>query len=167
MSMAYAATSGGRAGFGRIPVAALIVIGLAGPASASTSTGCISANHGSLDMSTTITKARFFNYGGDFEKGETLRFATSSGTLSISISRNQFGHLPDVLRWVGAKSRDYPIDKTGSYSFQVVLSAIPFQTANLVVSCTPVPEPQPTPEAMSPGVSTGGVQPPMALQPIH
>jgi hypothetical protein len=105
---------------------------------AAASTGCITTNHGALDLSTTITKARFFNYGGEFDVGETLRFVTNSGTLSVTLSRNRFGHPPEFLRWSGSASRDYPITKAGDYSFQVVLSAIPFQTATLAVACIPV-----------------------------
>jgi hypothetical protein len=117
---------------------AALAIGLALHAEAGlASTGCITTNHGALDMSTTITKARFFNYGGEFDVGETLRFITNSGTLSVTLSRNRFGHPPEFIRWSGAASRDYPITKAGDYSFQVVLSAIPFQTATLAVSCLP------------------------------
>lgn len=164
----------GRRAACRALLAAVVATVLAGPALASS--GCVTTNHGALDLRTTITKVRFFNYGGDFDKGEKLRFVTNPGTLSVTISRNRFGLPPEILRWSGASARDYPIGKAGSYSFQVVLSAIPFQTAVLAVSCVEPPPPMAAPVqprgmtgAPPPAPLTGAAPPqapgsPMTLQ---
>jgi hypothetical protein len=118
--------------------AALIGIASAAPALAE-STGCITANHGALDLSTNTAVIKF-NYGGDFQGGETLRFATSSGTFSFALSRTKFGLPAEYFSWNGAGSTNYDITNDGAYSFHVTLTASPFQTATLAVTCA-VPQP--------------------------
>ena len=117
----------------RVLVSAAILGMAAGPALAE-STGCITANHGALDLSTTTALMRF-TYGGDFQAGETLRFATSSGTFSFSLSLVKFGLPAEYRSWVGAASQNYDISRNGSYNFHVTLNAAPFQTATLAVTC--------------------------------
>jgi hypothetical protein len=103
------------------------------------STGCVTVSHGALDVSTRTTVMRLYNYGGDFDAGETLNFMTNSGTLSVALSRTRFGLPAEFYSWTGAGSTSYAVRKSDSYSFHLTLTAVPFDTATLAVTCTAPP----------------------------
>ncbi len=112
----------------------LSVMALAGSAwgPAFASTGCDAANNGDFDQSAGLVSIDL-NIGGDFDDGDVLHVAVNADTLLFV-----FTLLPstEIYLWVGANSADYTIPATASYSFNVVLTAVPLGNATLTITCT-------------------------------
>ncbi|MEJ0012256.1 MAG: autotransporter domain-containing protein [Bauldia sp.] len=109
------------------------------------STGCTSVNNGDFDLNGIVALGA--NVGGDFDAGDSLRFATTGNAGLFTLLRVGLPSV-QILTWTGADSGDYPIPTTGTYAFVTALTLgqllpLPIAPATLTVTCTAAPPPDP------------------------